>query len=225
MQVHTCYRIAKGSEISVYWRVCPKPSSPYLKKGMLPRLQGTIKLKAVSRLFGRMPRMQGRSAWAERPVCRHISATLLTLQATSCEELTHWKRRWCWEGLGAGGEGDDRGWDGWMASLTWWAWVWVNSGNWWWTESWHAVIHGVARSWTRLSDWTELNWISSYLQVAKQTLLHHELIKPPQNLTIYPKFLFLDVLSSTSLWSPELVASYSINSSRIKSFYTKKPRE
>ena len=37
---------------------------------------------------------------------------------------------WCWEGLGAGGEGDDRGWDGWMASPTW---VWVNSGSWWWT--------------------------------------------------------------------------------------------
>ena len=42
--------------------------------------------------------------------------------ATSCEELTHWKRLWCWEGLGAGGEGDDRGWDGWMASPTWWMW-------------------------------------------------------------------------------------------------------
>ena len=40
--------------------------------------------------------------------------------ATSYEELTHWKRPWCWEGLGAGGEGDDRGWDGWMASLTRW---------------------------------------------------------------------------------------------------------
>ena len=39
---------------------------------------------------------------------------------TSCEELTHWKRPWCWEGLGAGGEGDDRGWDGWMASPTRW---------------------------------------------------------------------------------------------------------
>ena len=38
----------------------------------------------------------------------------------SCEELTHWKRLWCWEGLRAGREGDDRGWDGWMASLTWW---------------------------------------------------------------------------------------------------------
>ena len=51
--------------------------------------------------------------------------------ATSCEELTHWKRSWCWEGLGAGGEGDNRGWDGWMASPTRWAWVWVNSGSWW----------------------------------------------------------------------------------------------
>ena len=40
---------------------------------------------------------------------------------------------WCWEGLGAGGEGDDRGWDGWMASLTQWMWVWVNTGSWWWT--------------------------------------------------------------------------------------------
>ena len=53
--------------------------------------------------------------------------------ATSCEELTQWKRPWCWEGLGAGGEGDDWGWDGWMASPTWWIWVWVNSGSLWWT--------------------------------------------------------------------------------------------
>ena len=53
--------------------------------------------------------------------------------ATSCEELTHWKRLWCWEGLGAGGEGEDREWDGLMASLTWWTWIWVNSGSWWWT--------------------------------------------------------------------------------------------
>jgi len=53
--------------------------------------------------------------------------------ATSCEELTHWKRPWFREGLGAGGEGDDRGWDGWMVSLTRLTWVWVNSGSWWWT--------------------------------------------------------------------------------------------
>ena len=53
----------------------------------------------------------------------------------SCEELTHWKRLWCWEGLGAGGEGDDRGGDGWMASPTQMTWVWVNSGSWWMTGS------------------------------------------------------------------------------------------
>ena len=53
--------------------------------------------------------------------------------ASWCEELTHWKRPWCWERLKAGGEGDNRGWDGWMASITQWTWVWVNSGSWWWT--------------------------------------------------------------------------------------------
>ena len=51
----------------------------------------------------------------------------------SCEELTDWKRLWCWEGLEVEGEGNDRGWDGWMALLTRWTWVWVNSGSWWWT--------------------------------------------------------------------------------------------
>ena len=53
--------------------------------------------------------------------------------ATWCEELTHLKRPWCWERLKAGGEGDDRGWNGWMASLTQWTWVWVDSGSLWWT--------------------------------------------------------------------------------------------
>ena len=46
---------------------------------------------------------------------------------------THWKTPWCWEGLKAGGKGDDRGWDSCMASLTQWTWLWVNSGSWWWT--------------------------------------------------------------------------------------------
>ena len=48
-------------------------------------------------------------------------------------ELTPWKRPWCWQRLKAGGEGEDRGWDGWMASPTGWTWVWVSSGSWWWT--------------------------------------------------------------------------------------------
>ena len=52
---------------------------------------------------------------------------------TFCEVLILWKRPWYWEGLQAGGEGNDRRWDGWMASPTRWMWVWVNSGSWWWT--------------------------------------------------------------------------------------------
>ena len=51
---------------------------------------------------------------------------------TWCEELTHLKRPWCWERLKAGGEGDNRGWDGWMASPIWWTCVWTSSGSWWW---------------------------------------------------------------------------------------------
>ena len=77
---------------------------------------------------------------------------------TSCKELTHWKRPWCWEGLGAGGEGDNRGWDGWMASLTRWAWVWVKSRSWWWTGRPGVLWFTRSQSWTRLSNWTELNW-------------------------------------------------------------------
>ena len=75
---------------------------------------------------------------------------------TSCEELTHWKRSWCWEGLGAGGEGDDRGWDGWMASLTRWTWVSVNSGSCWWTG--RPGVLRFMRSQRVGHDWaTELN--------------------------------------------------------------------
>ena len=72
-----------------------------------------------------------------------------------CEELTHLKRPWCWERLKAGGDGNNRGWDGWMASLTRWTWVWVNSGSWWWTGR-----PGVSDSWgCKESDMTEqLNW-------------------------------------------------------------------
>ena len=80
--------------------------------------------------------------------------------ATSCEKLTHWKRLWCWEGLGAGGKGDDRGWDGWMASPTRWMWVWVNSGSWWWTGR-PGVLQfkgsqRVGHHWVTELNWTEL---------------------------------------------------------------------
>ena len=74
--------------------------------------------------------------------------------ATWCEELTHWERPWCWERLKVGGGGDDRGWDGWMASPTQWTWVWVNSGRWWWTGS----LAGCSPCGLKESDATELNW-------------------------------------------------------------------
>ena len=69
--------------------------------------------------------------------------------AAWCQEPTHWKRPWSWERLKVRGEGDDRGWDGWMASPTQWTWVWAISGSWWWTGK-----PGVPQS--RLSNWTEL---------------------------------------------------------------------
>ena len=90
-------------------------------------------------------------------ICFHQLFVQTNLLDTSCEELTHWKRLWCWEGLGAGGEGEDRGWDGWMASLTRWTWVWVNSGSWWWTGRPGMLRFMGSQSRTRQSDWTELN--------------------------------------------------------------------
>ena len=85
--------------------------------------------------------------------------------ATSCKELTHWKRPGCWEGLGARGEGDDSGWDGWMASPTRWTWVWVNSGSWWWTGRpgvlWFMGSQRVGHDWATELDWTE--WAFSRL--------------------------------------------------------------
>jgi len=77
--------------------------------------------------------------------------------ATRCEEPTHLKRPWCWERVKAGGEGDDRGWDGWMASPTQRTWVWVSSGSCWWTGKPHMLqsmgSQRVGHNWA-----TELNW-------------------------------------------------------------------
>ena len=80
--------------------------------------------------------------------------------ATCCEGVTHLKRSRCWERLKAGGEGDDRGWDCWMASLTQGTWVWVDSGRWWWTGR-PGMLQSVGSQ--RVGhDWvTELNWTDS----------------------------------------------------------------
>ena len=73
--------------------------------------------------------------------------------------LTHWKRPWCWERLKVGGEGEDRGWDGWMVSPTWWTWVRASSRSWWWTGK-PGVLQSMGSQRVR-HDWaTELNWMT-----------------------------------------------------------------
>ena len=105
--------------------------------------------------------------------------------ATWCKELTHWKRPWCWERLRAGGEVDDRGWDGWMASPIQWTWVWVDSGSWWWTGR-PGVLQftrsqRVGHDWVTELNWTctiggDINWYSHYGRLKKLG------IKPPYDL-------------------------------------------
>ena len=77
--------------------------------------------------------------------------------ATWCKDLTHWKRLWCCQRLKVGGEGDNRRWDGWVASPAWWTWIWASFGSWWWRGN-----PGVLQSMGSQSvghDWaTELNW-------------------------------------------------------------------
>ena len=86
--------------------------------------------------------------------------------ATWCHELTHWKRPWFWERLKAGGEGDNRGWDGLMASPTQWMWVCTSSGSWWRTEK-----PGVPQSMESQRvehNWAiELNWPDDVYTVLK----------------------------------------------------------
>ena len=84
--------------------------------------------------------------------CWNWSSNIL---ATWCKELTHWKISWCWKRLKAVGEGDDRRWDDWMASLTQWTWVWASSGYWWWTGM-PGMLHSMGSQRVR-HDWvTEL---------------------------------------------------------------------
>ena len=96
---------------------------------------------------------KGNQSWIERTDTNLSSKTL----ATWCQELSHWKRPWCWERLKAGGEGDDRGWEDWMASPTRWTWVWASSGSWWWTGK-PGMLQSVRSQRVRHNWATELNW-------------------------------------------------------------------
>ena len=69
----------------------------------------------------------------------------------------HLKRPWCWERLKAGEEGDEKGWDAWMASPTQWIWVWINSGSWWWTGR-PGMLQSMRSQRVRHNWVTELNW-------------------------------------------------------------------
>ena len=79
--------------------------------------------------------------------------------ASWCKELTHWKRPWCWERLKVGGEGDDRGWDGWMAS-----WVCVSSRSWWWTGR-PGVLRFMGSQRVGHNWATQLNWTESHKNI------------------------------------------------------------
>ena len=89
---------------------------------------------------------------------RSLQQWHFTVVRTWCKELTHWKRPWRWERLRAGGDGDHRGWDGWMASLTQWTWVWVDSRSWWWTGR-PGVLQFMGLQRVRHHWATELNWM------------------------------------------------------------------
>ena len=127
---------------------------------------------------------------------------MVIIKATLCEELTHWKRLWCWEGLGTGGEGDDRGWDDWMASLTQWTWVWVNSGSWWTRRSGVMQFMGLQRV---RHDWatTGLNWTESKDSTEScQTCGTHEQTISLHHDTVYIHLTCLSSLGSLPLPVP-----------------------
>ena len=98
--------------------------------------------------------------WTELNRCWSWNSNTL---ASWCKQLTHCKRPWFWERMKAGGKGDNRGWDGWIAPLTWWTWVWVSSGSWWWIGKSGMPLQpwGCKESdTTERLNWTELkmNW-------------------------------------------------------------------
>ena len=98
-----------------------------------------------------------------------LEGLMLKLKLQYFGHLTHKKRPWCWERLKAGGKGDDRGWDGWMASPTQWTWVRARFGSWWWTEK-PCVLLSMGSQRVR-HDWViELNWRIACISVTAVSL-------------------------------------------------------
>ena len=98
--------------------------------------------------------------------------------------LIHWKRLWCWERLGAGGEGGDREWDGGMALLILCTWVWVDSRSWWWTGR-PGVLQFIGLQ--RVGhDWaTELNWTELYPQEGINKKQHNKFGEHVERLELF----------------------------------------
>ena len=108
-------------------------------------------------------------SWRKSVLNIHLKDWCWSWNSTSCEELSHLKRPWCWERLRAGGEGDNRRWDGWMASPTQWTWVWVNFGSWWWTG--RPGVLWFMGSWRVGHDWaTELTWTEEVSELISPAL-------------------------------------------------------
>ena len=97
--------------------------------------------------------------------------------ATWYKELTHWNRPWCWERLKVGGEGDDRGWGGWMSSLTEWTWAWASYGSWWWTSK-PGVLSSMGSQRVGHAWVTELNWVILSI-MSTVTVLQHLCLNNP----------------------------------------------
>ena len=121
--------------------------------------------------------------------------------ATWWEELTHLKRPWFWKRLKAGGQGDDRGWDGWMASPTQWIWVWVNSRSWWW--AWQpGMLQSIGSEWVRHNWVTELNWTDNKYQkmnifISQQSNLY---VHTQQKLAQHFRSIILNKIFLKVLW-------------------------
>ena len=124
------------------------------------------------------------ATWCEE--LTHLIVHLILAKRPRSDELTHLKRPWRWERLREGGEGDNRGWDGWMASPTQWTWVWVNSRSWWWTGR-PGVLQSVESPKVR-HDW-----------VTEELLLHY--IKVPTLSPYMYAYMCLYVLMMASLVS------------------------
>ena len=138
----------------------PKVWEPERLEGLTPQKSLCVSLSE--------PESGGKNCLTLKAESREFPLNLSTAIPFDWILFHYMERLWCWERLKAGGEGDDRGWDGWMASPTQWRWVWVNSGSWWWTGRpgvlWSMGLRRVGHNWA-----TQLNWMNILRSICRQT--------------------------------------------------------